>query len=50
MHDELQDLYDAMGIDRGDVNVKIHIIKELKPASDTELWNSKKVKDKTGNG
>jgi iron complex outermembrane receptor protein len=48
VRDELQDLYDALGNDRGDVNVAHSYHQGIEAGLGVELWNSKKIKDKTG--
>jgi iron complex outermembrane recepter protein len=48
VHDELQDLYDANGVDRGDVNVARSYHQGIEAGLNIELWNSKKVHDETG--
>ena len=48
IHDELQDLYDANGVDRGDVNVARSYHQGIEAGLGVELWNSKKEKDETG--
>ena len=48
LHDELLDLYDALGNDRGDVNINRSYHQGIEASLGTELWNSKKVKDETG--
>jgi iron complex outermembrane receptor protein len=48
IHDELQDLYDANGVDRGDVNVAKSYHQGIEAGLGVELWNSKNVKDETG--
>ncbi|HTX22762.1 MAG TPA: TonB-dependent receptor [Candidatus Aquilonibacter sp.] len=48
VRDELQDLYNALGQDRGDVNVARSYHQGIEAGLDVELWNSKGVKDETG--
>jgi iron complex outermembrane receptor protein len=48
LRDELQNLYDAQGNDRGDVNVARSYHQGIEAGLGIELWNSKKLKDKTG--
>jgi iron complex outermembrane receptor protein len=45
---ELQDLYDASGVDRGDVNVAHSEHQGIEAGLGIELWNSQKVQDETG--
>jgi len=45
---ELLDLYDANGVDRGDVNVDHTSHQGIEAGLDVELWNSQKEKDRTG--
>ena len=49
VRDELQDLYDALGQDRGDVNVDRSYHQGIEAGFGIELWNSKKARDETGN-
>jgi len=48
LKDELQNLYDAQGNDRGDVNVARSYHQGIEAGLGIELWNSKTLKDKTG--
>jgi iron complex outermembrane receptor protein len=48
VHDELQDLFDDLGQDRGDVNVAHSYHQGIEAGFGAELWNSKKVHDETG--
>jgi iron complex outermembrane recepter protein len=48
LHDELQDLFDAEGNDRGDVNINRSFHQGIEAGFGVELWNSKKEKDETG--
>lgn len=48
VEDELQDLYDAQGVDRGDVNVARSYHQGIEAGLGVELWNSKKEKDAAG--
>jgi iron complex outermembrane receptor protein len=48
VEDELQDLYDAQGVDRGDVNVAHSYHQGIEAGLGMELWNSKKKRDETG--
>jgi iron complex outermembrane receptor protein len=48
VHDELQDLYDDVGQDRGDVNVAHSYHQGIEAGLGVELWNSKKVHDENG--
>lgn len=48
VEDELQDLYDAQGVDRGDVNVARSYHQGVEAGLGVELWNSKKEKDAAG--
>jgi iron complex outermembrane receptor protein len=48
VRDELQDLFDAQGQDRGDVNVAKSYHQGIEAGLGVELWNSKKVHDETG--
>jgi iron complex outermembrane recepter protein len=48
VHDELQDLFDDVGQDRGDVNVAHSYHQGIEAGFGVELWNSKKEKDETG--
>jgi iron complex outermembrane receptor protein len=48
VRDELQDLYDALGNDRGDVNVARSYHQGIEAGLGVELWNSKKVGDEDG--
>ncbi len=48
VHDELQDLFDAQGVDRGDVNVAHSYHQGIEAGLGVELWNSKKVGDENG--
>jgi iron complex outermembrane receptor protein len=48
VRNELQDLYDAEDQDRGDVNVARSYHQGIEAGLGVELWNSKKVKDETG--
>ncbi|HEY1718711.1 MAG TPA: TonB-dependent receptor [Verrucomicrobiae bacterium] len=48
VHDELQDLFDDVGQDRGDVNVAHSYHQGIEAGLGVELWNSKKVGDETG--
>jgi iron complex outermembrane receptor protein len=48
VRDELQDLYDALGQDRGDVNVARSDHQGIEAGFGIELWNSKKSRDETG--
>jgi iron complex outermembrane recepter protein len=48
VRDELQDLYDALGNDRGDVNVASSYHQGIEAGLGVELWNSKKEHDETG--
>src|SRR5580698_2252472 len=43
VRDELQDLYDANDVDRGDVNVAKTYHQGIEAGLNVELWNSKKV-------
>ncbi|HTB84600.1 MAG TPA: TonB-dependent receptor [Candidatus Sulfotelmatobacter sp.] len=45
---ELQDLFDDLGQDRGDVNVARSSHEGIEAGLGIELWNSKKAKDETG--
>ncbi len=45
---ELQDLYDALGNDRGDVNVAHSEHQGIEAGLGIELWNSKRMQDETG--
>jgi len=48
VRDELQDLFDSSGQDRGDVNVAKTYHQGIEAGFGVELWNSKKVHDETG--
>ena len=48
VENELQDLYDAQGVDRGDVNVAHSYHQGIEAGVGVELWNSKKQNDETG--
>jgi iron complex outermembrane receptor protein len=48
VRDELQDLYDALGNDRGDVNVARSYHQGIEAGLGVELWNSKKIGDEDG--
>jgi iron complex outermembrane receptor protein len=48
VHDELQDLFDESGVDRGDVNVAHSYHQGIEAGFGVELWNSKMEKDETG--
>jgi iron complex outermembrane receptor protein len=48
VRDELQDLFDDLGQDRGDVNVARSYHQGIEAGLGVELWNSKKIKDETG--
>jgi iron complex outermembrane receptor protein len=48
VRNELQDLFDDLGQDRGDVNVARSYHQGIEAGLGVELWNSKKVGDETG--
>ena len=48
LHDELLNVFDAQGNDRGDVNINRSYHQGIEAGLGVELWNSKKVKDETG--
>jgi iron complex outermembrane receptor protein len=48
VRDELQDLYDAFGVDRGDVNVARSYHQGIEAGLGVELWNSKRIGDENG--
>jgi iron complex outermembrane receptor protein len=48
LRDELQNLYDALGNDRGDVNVGRSYHQGIEASLGIEVWNSKGEKDETG--
>ncbi len=48
VRNELQDLFDAEGVDRGDVNVARSYHQGIEAGLNAELWNSKKPNDEAG--
>jgi iron complex outermembrane receptor protein len=48
VRNELQDLFDAEGVDRGDVNVARSYHQGIEAGFNAELWNSKKTMDEMG--
>ena len=48
LHDELLDVNDALGNDRGAVNINHSYHAGIEAEFDVELWNSKKIKDEAG--
>ena len=48
LRDELQNLYDAQGNDRGDVNVARSYHQGIEVSLGVEVWNSKSEKDEAG--
>jgi iron complex outermembrane recepter protein len=48
VRDELQDLYDAQGVDRGDVNVARSYHQGIEAGLGIELWNSKRIGNENG--
>jgi len=48
LRDELQNLYDAQGNDRGDVNVARSYHQGIEASLGVEVWNSKMEKDEAG--